>query len=94
MHILVIEIQLALSCHPFTKSFELPSRQLERNRLAVFPAVDRGKAHAQFMGQLFLAEPQLLADSFDRLRKIFRSLYHIGLPKFLMRPQLTDGERM
>lgn len=42
-NILVIEFQLALYRHPPTKNFELPSRQFEGNRLAVFPAVDRGK---------------------------------------------------
>ena len=51
------------------------------------------KAHAQFMGQLFLAEPQLMADFFDRLRKIFRCLCHIGLPQFLVRHQIAGGER-
>jgi hypothetical protein len=45
------------------------------------------------MGQLFLAEPQLLADFFDRLRKIFRSFCHIGVPQFLVRRQFTGGER-
>jgi hypothetical protein len=31
--------------------------------------IDRGKAYAQLVSQLFLAELQLLADFFDRLRK-------------------------
>lgn len=78
--------------HPLTKSFELPSRQLEGNSLAVFPAVDRGKAHAQFMGQFFLAEPQSLADLFNQLSKIFRCFCHIGLSQFLVRYQFTGGE--
>ena len=47
------------------------------------------------MGQLLLAETQLLADLFDRLRKILRCLCHIvGLPQFLVRHKFTDGERM
>jgi hypothetical protein len=75
-------LQLPLFFHPLTKSFELPPRQLEGNRLAVFLAVDRGKAHAQLVGQLLLAEPQLLADFFNRLRKIFRRLCHIGCLNF------------
>jgi len=91
--ILGIKIQLALLRHPLTEGFKLPSRQFKGNRLAVFPAVDRGKAHAQLVGQFFLAEPELLADLFDRLRKIFRCLCHIGLPQFLVRHQFTDCER-
>jgi hypothetical protein len=78
-----IEIQPALFHHPVTKSVKLPSGQLEGNRFAVFPAIDRGKAYTQFMGQFFLADTQLPADFSDGLRKIFRCLCHIGLPHFL-----------
>jgi len=76
--ILVIKIQLALIRHPLSEGLNLPPHQLEWNHLAVFRAVDRGKPHAQLVGQLFLAEPQLLANLFDHLRKIFQCVSHIG----------------
>ena len=46
------------------KSEILISRQSRRPGLAVFPAVDGGKADAEFMGQVFLRPAVLPAQGF------------------------------
>jgi len=60
--LLVRNIQSSLFQHPIAKCIQLRPGQLGRFCLAVFPAIDRGIAHAQLPGQILLAQGKLPAD--------------------------------